>query len=71
MVCFLFLLFKILLQNFLFNNYFLGFRLTNQRSLELIEMWKKVQHSNIISLRDVFSTKEFNGEHGNAISILN
>lgn len=42
----------------------IGYRLANQRCMELVELWKKIQHSNIIPLRDVFGTKEFNGEHG-------
>lgn len=41
----------------------LGFRYTSQRFNEIIEIWKKTQHANIIQLRDVFGTKEFNGEH--------
>ena len=41
----------------------LGFRLTNQRVSEIVDIWKKIQNANIITLRDVFATKEFNGEH--------
>jgi PAB-dependent poly(A)-specific ribonuclease subunit 3 len=41
----------------------IGFRYLNQRCAEIVEMWKKIQHANICTLRDVFGTKEFNGEH--------
>jgi hypothetical protein len=41
----------------------LNFRYVNQRSSEIVEAWKKVQCANICTLRDVFGTKEFNGEH--------
>jgi len=29
----------------------------------IVETWKKIQHANICTLRDVFGTKEFNGDH--------
>ncbi len=41
----------------------MNFRFINQRCAEIVEMWKKIQHANICTLRDVFGTKEFNGEH--------
>lgn len=41
----------------------LGFRYVNQRCIDIVETWKKIQHANICSLRDVFGTKEFNGDH--------
>jgi len=41
----------------------LGFRYVNQRCVEIVEAWKKIQHANICILRDVFGTKEFNGDH--------
>lgn len=41
----------------------IGFRYVNQRCIEVVEAWKKIQNANIITLRDVFGTKEFNGEH--------
>jgi PAB-dependent poly(A)-specific ribonuclease subunit 3 len=40
-----------------------GFRYVNQRCIEIVEIWKKIQHANICTLRDVFGTKEFNGDH--------
>ncbi|KAM8976823.1 PAN2-PAN3 deadenylation complex subunit PAN3 isoform 2-T2 [Pelodytes ibericus] len=39
-----------------------GFRLVNTKCMSLVDTWKKVQHSNIVSLREVFTTKAF-GEH--------
>ncbi|XP_039286752.1 PAN2-PAN3 deadenylation complex subunit PAN3 isoform X2 [Nilaparvata lugens] len=36
-----------------------GFRLPNQKCTMLIDMWKKLSHSNIVQLRDVFTTKAF------------
>lgn len=41
----------------------LGFRYVNQRCIDIVEAWKKIQHANICTLRDVFGTKEFNGDH--------
>lgn len=41
---------------------FLGFRLVNTKCMVLVDMWKKIQHSNIVTLREVFTTKAF-GEH--------
>ncbi|XP_069058307.1 PAN2-PAN3 deadenylation complex subunit PAN3 isoform X2 [Pleurodeles waltl] len=39
-----------------------GFRLVNTKCMMLVDMWKKIQHSNIVTLREVFTTKAF-GEH--------
>ncbi|XP_066475692.1 PAN2-PAN3 deadenylation complex subunit PAN3 isoform X3 [Tiliqua scincoides] len=39
-----------------------GFRLINTKCMVLVDMWKKIQHSNIVTLREVFTTKAF-GEH--------
>ncbi|XP_038055526.1 PAN2-PAN3 deadenylation complex subunit pan3-like isoform X2 [Patiria miniata] len=39
-----------------------GFRMTNTQWMVLVDKWKKLQHSNIVTLREVFSTKAF-GEH--------
>ncbi|XP_053312367.1 PAN2-PAN3 deadenylation complex subunit PAN3 isoform X2 [Spea bombifrons] len=39
-----------------------GFRLVNTKCMSLVDTWKKVQHSNVVSLREVFTTKAF-GEH--------
>ena len=41
----------------------MGFRFINQRYAEIVDAWKKIQHANICALRDVFGTKEFDGEH--------
>lgn len=41
----------------------LGFRYVNQRCIDIVETWKKLQHANMCTLRDVFGTKEFNGDH--------
>uniref|UniRef100_A0AAX7UGM2 PAN2-PAN3 deadenylation complex subunit PAN3 n=1 Tax=Astatotilapia calliptera TaxID=8154 RepID=A0AAX7UGM2_ASTCA len=34
-----------------------GFRLVNTKCMMLVDMWKKVQHSNTVTLREVFTTK--------------
>lgn len=39
-----------------------GFRLVNTKCMMLVDMWKKIQHSNAVSLREVFTTKAF-GDH--------
>ncbi|XP_030056199.1 PAN2-PAN3 deadenylation complex subunit PAN3 isoform X2 [Microcaecilia unicolor] len=39
-----------------------GFRLVNTKCMGLVDMWKNIQHSNIVTLREVFTTKAF-GEH--------
>ncbi|XP_076321729.1 PAN2-PAN3 deadenylation complex subunit pan3-like isoform X2 [Tachypleus tridentatus] len=39
-----------------------GFQLTNTKCMTVVEAWKKVQHSNLVHLRDVFTTKAF-GDH--------
>ncbi|XP_046996275.1 PAN2-PAN3 deadenylation complex subunit PAN3 isoform X1 [Schistocerca americana] len=36
-----------------------GFRLLNTKSMVMIDMWKRLQHSNIVQLREVFTTKAF------------
>lgn len=41
----------------------MGFRFINQRYAEIVDAWKKIQHANICALRDIFGTKEFDGEH--------
>lgn len=37
-----------------------GFRLTITKYAPLIEAWKKINHANIVQLKDVFITKAFN-----------
>lgn len=37
----------------------IGFRLVNTKCMVLVDMWKKIQHSNIVTLREVFTTKAF------------
>ncbi|XP_046879489.1 PAN2-PAN3 deadenylation complex subunit PAN3 isoform X2 [Hypomesus transpacificus] len=39
-----------------------GFRLVNTKCMILVDMWKKIQHSNAVTLREVFTTKAF-GDH--------
>uniref|UniRef100_A0A1B6C5K5 PAN2-PAN3 deadenylation complex subunit PAN3 n=2 Tax=Clastoptera arizonana TaxID=38151 RepID=A0A1B6C5K5_9HEMI len=39
-----------------------GFRLPNTKCMMLVDMWKKLTHSNIVQLREVFTTKAF-GDH--------
>ncbi|XP_066555063.1 PAN2-PAN3 deadenylation complex subunit PAN3 isoform X1 [Amia ocellicauda] len=39
-----------------------GFRLVNTKCMVLVDMWKKIQHSNFVTLREVFTTKAF-GDH--------
>ena len=38
---------------------FVGFRLTNTKCMQFIEQWKKIQHANVVQLREVFTTKAF------------
>lgn len=39
-----------------------GFRLINTKCMMLVEQWKKLVHSNLVTLRQVFTTKSF-GDH--------
>ena len=32
----------------------------NAKSMVLVDQWKKLSHSNLVSLREVFTTKAFN-----------
>lgn len=36
-----------------------AFRLVNAKSMILVDQWKKINHSNLVSLREVFTTKAF------------
>ncbi|XP_019762764.1 PAN2-PAN3 deadenylation complex subunit PAN3 isoform X1 [Dendroctonus ponderosae] len=36
-----------------------GFRLQNTKFISLVDLWKKLDHSNIVQLREVFTTKAF------------
>ncbi|CAD5119405.1 DgyrCDS8020 [Dimorphilus gyrociliatus] len=36
-----------------------GFRLTQPKSIALVDAWKAIEHSNIVTLRHVFTTKAF------------
>ncbi|XP_067004474.1 PAN2-PAN3 deadenylation complex subunit PAN3 isoform X2 [Anabrus simplex] len=36
-----------------------GFRLPHTKSMSIIDMWKRLQHSNVVQLREVFTTKAF------------
>ena len=40
----------------------IGCKLPTVRLYEVIENWKKVTHANIVQLRDVFLTKDFDDE---------
>ncbi|XP_071540407.1 PAN2-PAN3 deadenylation complex subunit pan3 isoform X2 [Panulirus ornatus] len=37
-----------------------GFRLSNVKVTQLVDLWKKLQHSSVTQLREVFTTKAFN-----------
>jgi len=37
-----------------------GFRLVNTKCMVLVDQWKKLQHGNLVALRQVFTTKSFN-----------
>ncbi|XP_037286439.2 poly(A) specific ribonuclease subunit PAN3 isoform X2 [Rhipicephalus microplus] len=39
-----------------------GFRLSNTKCMAVVDLWKKLQHSNLVHLREVFTTKAF-GDH--------
>lgn len=39
-----------------------GFRLSNPKCMAVVDLWKKLQHSNLVHLREVFTTKAF-GDH--------
>ncbi|CAG0881389.1 unnamed protein product, partial [Darwinula stevensoni] len=36
-----------------------GFRLTSTKCMMVVDMWRKLQHSNIVQLRELFTTKVF------------
>lgn len=44
--------------NFLFC-FHLGFRLQSTKCMSIVDLWKKFQHSNVVQLREVFTTKGF------------
>lgn len=46
-----------------------GFRLVNTKCMMLVDMWKKIQHSNAVTLREVFTTKAF-GDHCTHMFVL-
>uniref|UniRef100_A0A8D0A3T7 PAN2-PAN3 deadenylation complex subunit PAN3 n=1 Tax=Sander lucioperca TaxID=283035 RepID=A0A8D0A3T7_SANLU len=46
-----------------------GFRLVNTKCMMLVDMWKKIQHSNSVTLREVFTTKAF-GDHCDLFTCL-
>ncbi len=37
----------------------LGFRLGNQLAMGAVEAWRRINHPNIITLREAFTTKQF------------
>uniref|UniRef100_A0A8C7F776 PAN2-PAN3 deadenylation complex subunit PAN3 n=1 Tax=Oncorhynchus kisutch TaxID=8019 RepID=A0A8C7F776_ONCKI len=46
-----------------------GFRLVNTKCMMLVDMWKKIQHSNAVTLREVFTTKAF-GDHCESFTVI-
>lgn len=36
-----------------------GFRIQSAKCMSVVDMWKKFQHSNVVQLREVFTTKGF------------
>ncbi|KAL1380230.1 hypothetical protein pipiens_000467, partial [Culex pipiens pipiens] len=36
-----------------------GFRLQSTKCMQVVDMWKKLQHTNVVQLREVFTTKTF------------
>lgn len=40
----------------------LDFRLANTKCMVLVDMWKRLSHTNLVQLREVFTTKAF-GDH--------
>ena len=49
----------VVLLHVLHGKLFVGFRLTNTKCMQFIEQWKKIQHANVVQLREVFTTKAF------------
>jgi PAB-dependent poly(A)-specific ribonuclease subunit 3 len=47
---------------FIHLNIIIGCKLPTIRSYEVIEGWKKMNHANIVQLREVFLTKDFDDE---------
>ena len=49
-----------------------GFRLTSTKCMMVVDMWRKLQHSNIVQLRELFTTKVFgdNCEWPKAINLF-
>ena len=41
----------------------------NTKCMILVDMWKKIQHSNAVTLREVFTTKAF-GDHCESASVF-
>lgn len=39
--------------------FYIGFRLLSTKCIAVVEMWKKLQHSNVVQLREIFTTKAF------------
>eukprot|EP00053_Salpingoeca_punica_P015251 m.140121 g.140121 ORF g.140121 m.140121 type:complete len:615 (-) comp16664_c0_seq2:177-2021(-) len=37
----------------------MGYRLTESKSMQFVDLWKKVNHPNVIALKEVFTTKDF------------
>lgn len=41
---------------------FSGFRLQSTKCMPIVDLWKKFHHSNVVQLRELFTTKQF-GDH--------
>ena len=46
-----------------------GVRLTSHKSVQQFEKWRKVEHANVVSLREMFTTKAF-GDNCKACSLV-
>lgn len=55
-----YILFHLYLQSIHFHS--LGFRLQSSKCTTVVDSWKKLQHSNVVQLREVFTTKSFNDQ---------
>lgn len=43
----------------MFDIFAIGFRLQSTKCMGVVDLWKKFQHSNVVQLREVFTTKSF------------
>lgn len=47
-----------------------GFRLQNTKCMVFVDMWKRLYHSNVVQLREVFTTKAFGDNCKEYFSII-